>query len=197
MDTKHLATGLIRKPGLRASRSMTRDDAAVRARTDHTTDVRSSTTDGRGTDRVSRRRLLGAVGATAAAGLAGCSGILGGDGGGDDGSGSGPENVRNEVDGIEVTEVTEQSSGGQYSIVVTLRNTGGEDAGVLDFDYDLTLYDESGSEIQTMGTAAANRDGFFDGNPGKVELVPQMQAEASAVDSFELVVRCDDGPYCQ
>ncbi|AGN01491.1 hypothetical protein L593_07730 [Salinarchaeum sp. Harcht-Bsk1] len=152
-------------------------------------------TDRRATD-VSRRRLLGAAGTVAVAGLAGCSGILGGGGGGGS-SGSGPDNVQNEVDGIEVTDATAESSGGRYSIMVTLRNTGGEDTSVLDFGYDVTLYDSSGSEIETMGTAAANRDGFYDGNPGKVEIIPQMQSEASAVDSFELTIRCEEGPYCQ
>jgi hypothetical protein len=177
---------------------MTQDRQPTREHAVASTDARNSTeTAHRGAD-VSRRRLLGAAGAAATAGLAGCSGILGGDGGGGgDSSGSSPENVQNEVDGIEVTEVTEESRGGRYSLVVTLRNTGGEDVGVLDFEYAVTVYDSSGSEIETMGMAAANRDGFYDGNPGKVEVIPQMQAEASAVDSYELTVGCEEGPYCQ
>ena len=176
---------------------MTRDRQQTREHAGASTDARNSTEAAHRVADVSRRRLLGAAGTVAAAGLAGCSGILGGDGGGGGSSGNGPENVQNEVDGIEVTDVAEQSSGGRYSLLVTLRNTGGEDVSVLDFWYSVTLYDSSGSEIQTSGTAAANRDGFYDGNPGKVEVIPQMEAEASAVDSFELIVTCDEGPYCE
>lgn len=155
---------------------------------------------------MSRRRLLGAVGASATAGLAGCSGILGDDGSSDDssdgssdgGSGDGgPDNVQNEVGGIEITGTSGQATQDNYSITVELENTGGEDASVLDFEYVVTLYDESGSEIQHRGVVAINRDGFFDDATGTVELQPQIEADPSTVARYELRVLCDDGPYCE
>ncbi|WP_248517475.1 hypothetical protein [Salinarchaeum laminariae] len=177
---------------------MTRDRPTARYHDDASSDRQNDGGAGSGGTDLSRRRMLGAAGAAAAAGLAGCSGILGGGGDGDGGSsGSSPDNVQNEVNGIEVTDATADASGGQYSITVNLRNTGGEETSVLDFAYDVTLYDESGSEIQTMGSAAANRDGFYNGDTGTVEIMPQLEAEASAVDRFELTVRCDEGPYCE
>lgn len=170
-------------------------------------DASTSATDDTNSTRqggVSRRRLLAATAATiATAGLAGCSGVLGGDGGGDgnstdgDSGGGGMANVQNEVSGIEITDVTRQSNSGRFTLMVSLENTGGEDTGVLDFDYVVTLYDASGSQIEMMGTSAANRDGFYDGDSGTVQVTPQTQASASDIDSYELVVRCDDGPYCQ
>jgi hypothetical protein len=155
---------------------------------------------------LSRRRLLGAVGAGAAAGLAGCSGILGGGGGGDDGSsgdsdggsgGGGSDNVQNEVDGIEITGTSGQATQDTYAITVNLENTGDGQPSVLDFDYRVTLYDDSGSEIPTQGSVAINQDGFFNGDTGTVEIQPRIEADPSTVASYELRVLCDEGPYCQ
>jgi hypothetical protein len=131
---------------------MTRDDSESSDRIDATTSRSDHDAGGTATGALSRRRLLGTVGAGAAAGLAGCSGILGdgGGGGGDDGdssdggSGDSSDNVTNEVDGIEITGTSGQASQDKYVITVNLENTGGEDAGVLDFEYLVTLYDESG-----------------------------------------------------
>lgn len=149
-------------------------------------------TGGPGTDSVSRRRLLAVAGTAAAAGLAGCSGVLGGGSGG-----GGAGDVRNEVDGIEVTDTSGEVVDGEYLITVTLENTGGETVGVLNFDYLAKVYDESDEEIPTEANSVINREEFRDDDTGIVELGPLIEGDPSAVESYEVVITCDDGPYCE
>jgi hypothetical protein len=141
---------------------------------------------------VSRRRLLAVVGTAATAGLAGCAGLLGGGGGG-----GGAGDVRNEVDGIEVTDSSGEVVDGEYLITVTLENTGGETVGVLDFDYRARVYDDSDEEIPTGGNSVVNREEFRDDDTGIVELGPFIEGDPSTVESYEVVITCDDGPYCE
>lgn len=149
----------------------------------------------------SRRRLLAGAGATAVAGLAGCSGILGGgDDSGDDSVGGSDQTIRSEVDGLEITDATSEIRQAAFTVTLTVENTGGEDTGILDYSYRLTLYDSEGSEIQFRGTSARNLDGFFDDDTGRVRLEPAWDGDPERIDSYDARIVCDgfaDGVYCE
>ena len=186
---------------------MTQDtvDALADEGTDSSTATNTAATDGSSERSLSRRRVLAATGVATAAGLAGCSGILGGDGGSggsesftQEESGSVGENT---VDGIEIVGWTSETLDESFQVTATVRNSGNETTGLIDYDFSLALYDDSGSEIPTSGILARSTAGDIgSGETGELRLDITGMDNPDAVSTYEISVTCDtfsDGVYCE
>jgi hypothetical protein len=187
---------------------MTQDDVEAPADTggsDGST-VRKTTHVESGSDHAaSRRRVLAASGAVATAGLAGCSGFLGGDGGSGGNEQFTQEDMgsvaTNSVDGIEIVGWTSETLEESFQVTVTVRNTGDQTTGLIDYGYSLTLYDESGSKLPPRGLLARSTAGDVgSGETGDLRLDITGMENPDAVAEYEISVECDgfsDGVYCQ
>lgn len=170
---------------------------------DSTADVGATGGNDHGAERglsTSRRALLATAGTAAAVGLAGC-GILGdGDSGGDSPGGSN-QTIESEVEGLEITDASSEVSQGTFRVTLTVENTGGEDTGILDYSYRLTLYDGDGAGLSFRGVSAANVDGFLDDDTGRVRLEPaELEGSPEDVARYDARIVCDgfaDGVYCE
>lgn len=155
-----------------------------------------------------RRTFLAGTTAAASLAVAGCLG------GSDDSDASltdtGPARgqvVSNTVDGIEVvgleSEVGTKNGSKQFSVDVTVENTGQETTDPTDYTYEIALFDASGSELSTRGlsTAAFGRRDVGNGGRVTITLTPMLESAApDDVARYELSVNCSgmraDGVYC-
>ena len=175
---------------------------------------------------VSRRRVLAGIGATAAAmGLAGCEGAnpLSGDnsgsgGGGDGGGGGGgggdlgdPDGSvgENPIGGLAIVGLESYVSDGSEAFVnegdwavdVTLENTGGQETALMEYSYQLTLYDDAGNDLGAMtGAGSMGGDSVAPGETGTLTLWDGSDNNPDDVARYEVSVECDgfdEGVYCE
>lgn len=151
-----------------------------------------------------RRRILAGAGAATATGLAGCSGILGGDGGNGGGSEFTQEDSgsvdSNEVGELEIVGWTSEVADGSFQVTVTIRNTGSESTPLIDYGYELMMYDGDGSPLARGGINARSSHRVDSGATGEVPLSSTGLSDPEAVERYEISLECDafsDGVYCE
>jgi hypothetical protein len=116
--------------------------------------------------------------------------------------------VDNEVDGLTVVGLetfvgneTTFVGDGDWAVRVEVQNDGETTTEPLGYSYEVTAYDESGTEIESGLTSAGTQAQSLEpGESGVVILQPTESFDPERVDSYEVRISCgvtDDGAYCE
>jgi len=116
--------------------------------------------------------------------------------------------VENEVDGLTVVGIeafvgneTTFVGDGDWAVRVEVQNDGDTSTEPLGYTYGVTVYDESGNEIESGLPSAGTQAGSLEpGESGVVILQPTESFDPDRVDSYEVKISCGtlaDGAYCE
>jgi len=158
-----------------------------------------------------RRRVLKAIGGSVlVTGLAGCS-----DDGPDESTPNGEDDGesefvqesmgsvgRNDIDELEIVGWESETLDTGLNVHVSVRNNGDQQVDAYGYTFQITPYDEDGTEIETSGTSKSNsgESQISPGGVGSIQVMPLMDADPETVASYEVLLHCDgplaDGVYC-
>ncbi|RXK51320.1 hypothetical protein [Halorientalis pallida] len=173
---------------------------------------------------ITRRRVLATAGVATGGALAGCTGDSGGGTPTDDGDDG---NDDSDDDGGTPTDTGPQMSGGievagestvdplvvdglerqggnenKVVIVTTVRNAGEQTTDIVEYSYDLVLFDADGAEMGTnTGFGTTGDTEVAPGEAATINVSKSVEGDVSAVARAEVTLSCEgmfaEGVYCE
>lgn len=118
--------------------------------------------------------------------------------------GSSETAAASQADAVRITGFAapdEAARGERISVTATVENTGDRTTSVIDYTYDVALYDADGNELQGSGmSASAVGSELGPGERTDVTLTPMFDGSPEDVARYELSLTCEgslaDGVYC-
>lgn len=145
---------------------------------------------------------------TATLAVAGCSDDGGGGGDDDDDDEATTESPfeemgshTNELEGdLAFAAYESEVDDGDFVVTVSIENVGDQTTDIWEYDYQLDVYDESGTNLSNGTAMFAMSDTEVEpGETASLDLNPQID-DPSAVTSYEITLSCgafSDGAYCE
>jgi hypothetical protein len=117
-------------------------------------------------------------------------------------SGGPTRSAESDVDGLAVESAEYVSGGENFSVRVTVVNTGDQETDIMEYGYQLTVFDGADEDISTSTTSygTTNETTAPPGESATLTASRQVDGSPDDVARFELVVSCDsafaEGVYC-
>lgn len=109
---------------------------------------------------------------------------------------------QNTVDGLKIVDWLVKDTTDDFTVQVTVENTGQQTTDIFDYEYGLALYDESGADISTGGSGSGSiADTEIEpGEQSTINVFQSVEGSPDNVTSFEISLSCDgpfvEGVYC-
>lgn len=105
---------------------------------------------------------------------------------------------RDDIEGLDVVAWDSAVADGEFTVRVAVQNTSDQQADARQYTYQIRPFDESGSEIETTGSAVAypNATQLSPRDVASVHATPTMDADPASVASYEVLLHCD-GPFAE
>lgn len=107
------------------------------------------------------------------------------------------------VDGLEITAMEPDTGGDQFSVAVTILNTGDQQTSIFEYEYGLTLYDANGNDVTGGGTSygSTNDLDVAPGESATIGVSSPVDGDVADVARFEVRLTCEgmfvEGVYCE
>ncbi|WP_436907919.1 hypothetical protein [Halosimplex marinum] len=109
---------------------------------------------------------------------------------------------RDDIDELTIVAWQSEATDSQFNVQIAVRNDGDQRADAREYTYQITAYDDSGAELESMGTAVAYpmETAMAPGEVASVVATPDVSADPETVASYEISFHCDgpfaEGVYC-
>ena|GEM_PF-7104655 len=108
--------------------------------------------------------------------------------------------VENTLTGLEFVSFERIPNDTAVAFITTIRNTGSSDTNLMQYNYEMTLYDSDGNVIDGNG-GFSQGDDVPAGESGTIRIFQGSLDDADAVARAEVITNCDgltsDGVYCE